>query len=228
MDALKIFQEYSQLGYKPIPLVYGTKRPIFRAWNKKYSYSKTYNFILNHPNNYNFGILLGNVIDIEGDSPEANDFLDEILKEFPHPCYSASKSKHHLFKNKNLKITRISSKDIELRAYNHQSVVPPSIHEDGKKYIWIDPLVKYSSLPVLPTKIEIEIARFKNKNVKILKPFSQRITCANCQKKCFINKRRLEYEILSLQQIQMKWMCNKCRPYDLREICRNIRKNQLK
>ena len=225
MDTIKVFEEYNALGFMPIPLAKFSKRPIFKAWNKNYSFQRTINFLKKTPDNYNVGILLGKVIDIEGDSEEANEFLDDLFQGIKHPVYSASKSKHHLFKNNNPSISRILYKDIECRGYNHQSVVPPSVHEDGKKYVWKTDLIKFQDLPYLPKEIAIQLQKYKKLNHEILKPNSMRIPCWNCKKQFFINKKRFKLEIESLHIIQQKWMCNKCRPYNLREMCRKIKSN---
>jgi len=224
MDALKIFHDYKALGYHLIPLHKGTKRPIMKNWNKKYSYKRIENFLLQNPGNYNFGILLGDVIDIEGDSCEANIFLNDLLKDIPHAIYQSSKSTHHLFRMGSKFFTRHICNSIEFRGHGHQSVVPPSTHEDGTKYSWITDLIPVSELPVLPSELELKIKTFKIRSKKFTKPHSKKIRCHSCKDQCFINKRRLELELSVLRSIGQKWMCNPCRPYDLREDVRKLRK----
>jgi len=226
MDIIKVFEEYNSLGFMPIPLAKFSKRPIFKAWNKNYSFQRTISFLKNTPDNYNIGILLGKVIDVEGDSEEANEFLDDLFKNIKHPIYSASKSKHHLFRNNNPSITRILYKDVECRGYNHQSVVPPSVHKDGKRYVWETELIKYSDIPLLPKNLALQLEKYKKQNHEIIKPSSMRIPCIKCKNQFFINKKRFNLEIECLHIIGQKWMCNKCRPYDLREMCRKIKSSK--
>jgi hypothetical protein len=225
MDALNIFYEYKRLGYQIIPLMNNTKRPIFKAWNKKYSFAKIENFLKQNPGNYNFGILLGEVIDIEGDNQAANDFLDDVLKKIPHPSYRSSKSTHHLFRRSGKFFTRNVCNGIEFRGYGHQSVVPPSKHEDGKDYIWLTKILPVNCLPTLPPELEYQIKKFRIKNKDYTKPHSKKILCYGCKEICYINKRRLQIELLALSQTNQKWMCNPCRSYDLRDQVRQIRKS---
>jgi hypothetical protein len=224
MDAIRIFNEYKNLGYHLIPLHKGTKKPIMKNWNKKYSYKRIESFLLQNPGNYNFGILLGDVIDIEGDSLEANIFLNDTLKDIPHAIYQSSKSTHHLFRMGSKFFTRHICNGIEFRGYGHQSVVPPSTHENGAKYTWITDKIPANQLPVLPPELELKIKTFKKRSQKFTKPHNKKIKCFACEKFCFINKRRLDLELSVLRSIGHKWMCNPCRPYDLRENIRNLRK----
>ena len=81
-----------------------------------------------------------------------------------------------------------------------------------------------NQLPVLPPELELKIKTFKKRSQKFTKPHNKKIKCFACEKFCFINKRRLDLELSVLRSIGHKWMCNPCRPYDLRENIRNLRK----
>jgi hypothetical protein len=225
MDALKIFHEYKGLGYKVIPLITRTKRPLMKGWNQKYSFNKIENFLKLNNGNYNFGILLGDIIDIEGDSSDANDFLEDLFKDIPHAIYKSSKSTHHLFRMGDQCFTRIICNTIEFRGHGHQSVVPPSVHEDGTKYIWVTKKYHINELPVLPKDLEIKIKRFKSRNSNYTKPHSKKIHCANCRNIFFVNKKRLPIEIQVVKSLGEKWMCHKCRTYDTRPLIREFKLN---
>lgn len=220
MTAIEIFNFYTKLGYKVIPLHHSSKIPIFNSWNKKHNINKIKYFLECNPSLYNFGILLGDVIDVEGDSQEANNFLNKIFKNFDHPIFSSSKSNHHLFRNKNKNITRISFNDIEYRAYNHQSVIPPSTHEDGTKYEWITKIMPAKDIPFLPPHLESQIRRCLSKNIEIIKPGHIKVYCYNCKKQIYIHEKRFVKEIQILRAMNTKWECNKCRKFDLRDLIR--------
>jgi len=187
-----------------------------KGWNQKYSFNRIEKFLKLNPGNYNFGILLGDVIDIEGDSSDANAFLQELFKDIPHAIYKSSKSTHHLFRMGSQTFTRIICNTIEFRGHGHQSVVPPSIHEDGTKYNWVSKKYHVNDLTFLPKDLEIKIKRFKSRNLNFTKPHSKKILCAECRQVCFVNKRRLLLEIDVVKSMDKKWMCHKCRPYDTR------------
>lgn len=225
MNSIQTFDFYTNLGFKVIPLYYATKIPIFKSWNKFHNKKTLREFLITNPAEFNFGILLGEIIDVEGDSEEANDFLDRIFKEVPHPIYVSSKSKHHIFRNKNNKITRTSYKNIEYRAYMHQSVIPPSTHENGTKYEWITKILPVHEIPYLPSNLECQLRKCTFKKANQLKPDHTEIFCNDCKSKFYIHKNRLKLEMQVLRELKMKWSCNKCRTIDLRELVRLARSN---
>lgn len=225
MNSLQTFEFYTNLGYKVIPLHYATKIPIFKSWNKFHNKNKLRDFLITNPAEFNFGILLGEIIDVEGDSEEANEYLDNIFKDIPHPVYSSSKSKHHIFRNRNKKVTRTSYKNIEYRAFMHQSVIPPSIHEDGTKYVWITEIFAVNQIPYLPRNLESQLRRCTFKKTKLIKPDHIEVFCDDCKRKTYIHKKRFSAELQVLKSLQKKWSCIKCRTIDLRPLIRNAQIN---
>ena len=137
MKNIEIFSFYSQLGYKIIPLHYCAKTPIFKNWNKNYNKEHIESFFIKNNQLINYGILLGDIVDIEGDCLDSNKSIDEFLKDIDHPCFLSKKSKHHLFRSNLKELTRIVTHGIEFRGYKHQSAIPPSRHADGFSYKWI-------------------------------------------------------------------------------------------
>lgn len=225
MNSLQTFEFYTNLGYKVIPLHYSTKIPIFKSWNKFHNKNKLREFFITNPAEFNFGILLGEIIDVEGDSDEANTYLDHIFKDIPHPVYSSSKSKHHIFRNRNKKITRTSYKNIEYRAFMHQSVIPPSVHEDGTKYEWITEISAVKDIAFLPQNLENQLRKCVFKKTNIVKPDYLEIVCNQCKRKTYIHKKRFSAEIEVLKTLKMKWSCNKCRTIDLRPLVKKLKIN---
>jgi hypothetical protein len=206
------FEKLVFFGYKPILLAPKSKKPIFAEWNKHYNCHK-YFPLLNNTDGFNVGILLGNVIDIEGDDEKANKFLNDLFINIPHPSFKSYKSTHHLFRARpNYNLTRFQGRGIEIRARDHQSVVPPSIHElEGAVYEWTSDVQHISTLPILTKQIEYAIYRYCNLNNKTVKKGSCVIHCNECRKKCYLKKKRVELEIYFYKSKNQKWICHECR-----------------
>lgn len=114
----------------------------------------------------NVGVLLGpesGIIDVEFDTNEGEEILNEILDSGPlvqTPTYTSGKSVHRLYKftgslpektvmkHKGVEI-RINARSLQL-----QSILPPSIHESGKEYKWLDDL---SPADVAPQPMPFEL-----------------------------------------------------------------------
>ena len=93
----------------------------------------------------NWGLLLGpdsGVIDIEGDTEEANAKLAELCEGVITPKYRSGKSTHYLFAYDEAfehERASVTIEGIEFRFGQNraQSVIPPSTHPSGAKYEWI-------------------------------------------------------------------------------------------
>jgi len=130
-------EAYIGQGLKPIPLHRSSKRPIGMGWNKDWSVERCREGFYVYPG-ANIGILLGDVVDVEGDDEEANATLQKLIGDYPHPTWRSSKSQHHLFLSPDPDLTRIVYQNIEFRGNGHQSVVPPSfVCETGATYQWL-------------------------------------------------------------------------------------------
>jgi hypothetical protein len=229
MDAIEVFSVYKNLGYKIIPLYPNSKVPMFGQWQKNYSYNKIEKIITNSTEDINFGIILGDVIDLEGDCVESNKILDSMLADVYHPVFSSNKSKHHLFKSSIKNLTKIEFDGIEARGHRHQSVIPPSAHIAGCNYEWIFNIVPYTELPELPEflyrKIISLLPKIKNKlNKTNLKSNHSKILCFNCNATQMINQKRFNKEMEVFKKNNMQWACMKCRPFDLRKAIKNPNK----
>lgn len=227
MENIQTFEHYIKLGYKVIPIHYQTKTPIFKSWNKNYDYSKMHTFVKNSTLNLNFGILLGEIIDIEGDCEQSNHEIDNLLNKIPHPIFQSKKSKHHLFRNNIKNLTRIVKDGIEYRAYRHQSVIPPSFHENGTKYEWITDVYNFIDIPYLPLNIANYLSDISNKNKTLkkkrqIKPNHVCVACAACLNKNFLHQVRFKKELKILNSMGHRWKCRKCRPLDLRDLIRKF------
>lgn len=227
MNNSKVFSYYFNLGYQVIPIHYQTKVPIFKSWNKNYDSAKLEEFVAKSTVPLNFGILLGEIVDIEGDCEKSNREIDELLVEIPHPVFQSRKSKHHLFRSRVKNLTRIVKNGIEFRGYKHQSIIPPSCHENGTKYEWITDVFKFEEIPFLPTNIHNYLNTLINQdkpqvNKKELKPHHLSVSCASCLYKFYLHQVRFEKELRAFKNTGSRWLCRKCRPTDLRDTIRNF------
>lgn len=235
MIYLKYFDIYAQAGFKPIAVYKDTKCPVGEGWNKDWSPEKWRPYFKTKVSSYNIGLLLGDIVDVEGDSQEANDLLERMIDGFPHPKFSSSKSVHHLFLNPDPNLTRYVINDIEFRGFLHQSVVPPSVHYDVSRYNWLED----SKMPIPPMPEELLAYYWKNKPDekslkrkidrekpnKRLKINHKRTHCNICKKNFYIHKKRLTLEVKAFMEYNLPWMCHSCREMDMRDACRKIRKS---
>lgn len=215
------FDALADLGLKVIPLRENSKTPLCKNWNKKWDRKKNLQKIRQFPNS-NLGLLLGEIIDVEGDSEEANKIIDELIGDYPHPLYSSTKSTHHLFLTPFKGFRKLEWNKIEFRGYGHQSVLPPSRIEETE-YMWrrgfcfpVPPMPK-NLLDFFYSKLN------KNKNTSIIKPGHIKIRCFACEKPLFINKKRHQLELAVFKILNQRWQCNGCRKAELQAACRLIR-----
>ena len=110
MHILNFFDKYVAAGLRPIAVYCDTKKPIIAGWNENWTIERWRPYFEN--GNYNMGILLGNIVDVEGDTEEANDLLERMIDGALRPKFRSSKSIHNLFINpdpKDRKSTRLNS-----------------------------------------------------------------------------------------------------------------------
>lgn len=230
------FDGYLNIGLKPIILQYMSKKPLFKNWNKSYDPSIWKNTLIkNKEKQFNIAILLGDIVDVEGDTQEANEILNDIIGDYEHPCFKSSRSIHHLFLNPDPNMTVFKIENIEFRGNKVCSMVPPSVHEDGTKYKFLEK--SKFPIPIMPAKLlefYFKNKKEKNKNIyksKSLKPktkrFHTKTLCLKCNRRKFIHKKRLCLEVKAFSLNDLPWMCHDCRSLDVREICRMLNRNQI-
>jgi hypothetical protein len=218
-----LIEDYLKQGLKIIPLYPKTKKPVGNAWNKSWNIDCIRD-AFDIYNDANVGLLLGDIVDVEGDSPEANQRIFDLIGDYPHPCYKGSKSVHHLFLNPDPDLTRVSFEDIEFRGNKHQSVLPPSIHPDGTKYAWINKASTIPSMPKALMEFYNQIKTVKPKKVKKKKSQYIKPWCIKCKNQFPIHVVRFKLELEAFKELNQRWQCHKCRKIDLRKKCRKLRK----
>ena len=214
MHTLTHFDQLVDLGLQVIPLWENSKRPMFKRWTI-WDYEKSRETIRRYPD-ANLGLLLGDVIDVEGDSESANTLLLDLIGDYPHPCYRSTKSLHHLFRSPDKKLRIFKHNDIEFRGYRHQSVLPPS-HHQGVCYEWVQPCD--IQIPEMPQRLLRFYHQTRYKQC-LIKPGDMKVRCANCERYTFIHKRRFTVELAASKRLSQPWKCRKCRTVDLRPLCK--------
>lgn len=204
---LKHFDYYTEkLGWRVVPLFPNTKKPYFKHWNLYYNQKKTREFLERRPSS-NIGLLLGDVIDIEGDDEKANERLKYIIGDYPHTCYKSGKSIHHLFINPWKTLTRISYNGIEFRGHRHQSVLPPSTVANSN-YQWLKssafPLTSLPDSLISLYKELIDSAKTEEKSA--ISPW-----CSLCNNQVVVSRRKYNKDMTMFKKLGMKWICKKCR-----------------
>ena len=226
MDIVNYFEAYVTCGFQPIALHPRTKIPVFRDWQLEWSIKKYREVFCGNPES-NMGFLLGNIMDVEGDTEEANEILADLTRHCPHPMFKSNKSVHRLFLSPDPNITICKFNGIEFRGRRHQSVVPPSIHTSGTVYEWL----KKSTFPApaMPTAL-VNLLYSHYRQIKKGRPsFNGKkanhisTACNGCKRNSYLHKKRLVLEVRAFQSIGQKWQCQKCRTVDVRPICRQIR-----
>ena len=210
------FDALTSKGLRIIPLRINSKIPLCRGWGKDWNLAQARHKLVCHPHS-NIGVLLGDIIDVEGDSPQANRIIMDLIGDCPHPAYSSSRGIHNLFltPDKDLRIFKVG--DIEFRGTGHQSVLPPSVHQ-GVGYKWLSNF--QFPVPEMPKALYFFYMKHRYGG---LKPGHIRVWCGKCGKECFLHKKRFELELQVFRILEQKWQCHSCRELDLRPLCRLAR-----
>lgn len=219
---LRHFDALTAQGLRIIPLRPLSKIPVSKGW-VNWNKELCRDMLVKNPE-YNIGLLLGEIIDVEGDSKEANDKISELIGDYQHPSYASTKSIHHLFINPDQQLTILKHQDIEFRASRHQSVLPPSVLENTTSYRWLAPI--QFPIPPMPDRLLqffLDMKRWKLESKTAVKPGHVGLHCYLCKKECFLHRKRFTLEVIAFKELGMRWTCHNCRKVDVRSACRRIR-----
>jgi len=213
------FDVLTDRGLKVIPLRQNSKVPLCRGWNRNWDRREARETLMRFPD-CNIGILLGDIVDVEGDSLQANLAIQRLVEDYPHPTYRSTRSIHHLFQTPDPELRIFKFNEVEFRGHGHQSVLPPSRHEEVV-YRW---LTTGFPIPEMPPKLIKFYRDRQNKRAKKIKPGHIRVWCSVCEKQSFIHRTRFHLELEAFQLLCQKWTCQCCRVVDLRPVVRILRK----
>jgi hypothetical protein len=214
--AVDFIEGYIRLGFQVIPIHPRSKVPVGKGWNEEWKKEKAI-AVFRTNDDFNVGLLLGNIVDVEADSQEAEDRLWELIGDIPHPAYKSKSFTHHLFLNPWPELTRIAFDGIEFRANRHQSLIPPSIHPDGPTYRWLSSDWIKQGIPQLPSSLceigqpklkEQKRTNFRKRRKKsgFLRPW-----CSICEKRSSLHKSKFELEKNLFAELGYGWVCRRCR-----------------
>lgn len=217
------FDALTDQGLKVIPIRENSKVPLCKGWTKNWDRDYMRCKLQQFPDS-NIGVLLGDIIDVEGDSEKANETIIGLIKDYPHPVYRSFRSIHHLFVTPDPTLRLFRWQNIEFRGHGHQSVLPPS-QTGGIVYRW----QKGMKFPVPP--MPEELVEFLNKKrdrrtkskKNVLKAGHVAAYCSVCNKKSFLHIKRWHLEVKAFKLLSRKWECRECRTFDMRPACRIIR-----
>lgn len=215
------------LQWQVIPLLPKSKIPFMKEWNKSYDQAKIKKYV--SENKCNIGLRLGNVIDVEADTERANNLLNRLVRDYPHPMYKSQKSIHHLFINPDIELTRITIHGIEFRGNLHQSVLPPSINQNNIQYTWLED----SKFPVPPLPEPLLNLYNKHRKMMLKSRLKNMVQpeCSKCKKESRpVHPSRYKLEVKAFASMNEKWLCHQCRKViekDIRGVCRKIRRSGI-
>lgn len=218
-NVLAHFDALTEHGVQVIPLRENSKVPLCRGWQRDWDHLECRDKLRLFPQS-NIGVLLGSIIDVEGDTPHANRLILDLIGSYPHPTYSSTKSIHHLFQSPDPRLRICCHQGIEFRGHGHQSVLPPSQHQ-GVKYRWLRSF--RFPIPEMPERLRCFYDQVSKKRKHYVKPGHQKIRCGECQKVQFLHRKRLYWELIAFRQWDSPWLCHDCRTVDLRPIVRRLR-----
>lgn len=212
------FDVLTRKGLRIIPLRENSKIPVSKGWSSKWSLSESRSVLASNPNS-NIGLLLGEIVDVEGDSVEANKKLWDLIGDYPHPCYNSNRSCHHLFVSPDPYLRHFEIDCLEFRGHGHQSVLPPSTL-DGTDYAWHQRFT--FPIPPMPSRLLDFYRSYRPKKFS-LKAGHIKVRCVVCSDSCFIHGKRHVLEMKVFRLLGRKWSCQSCRGIDLRPACRLVR-----
>jgi hypothetical protein len=122
---LEHFDKLTSHGVKVIPLRENSKAPMCKGWNRDWNHDKCRERLKIFPE-ANIGILLGDIIDVEGDSKEANQTIERLVGNYPHPTYTSNRSTHHLFQTPDPDLRLFKVGKMELRGNGNKWVLQQS------------------------------------------------------------------------------------------------------
>ncbi len=134
--------DYLGRGYAPIPIRLGDKNPGYGGWNEWEVGPEELTEVFAKP--CNIGLLLGEpsggLVDVDADVAEAVTVVPAFLPKTVASGRENNPRSHMFYKSHGARTIKYKDVDgemlLELRSDGHQTLVAPSVHPDGDRYLW--------------------------------------------------------------------------------------------
>jgi hypothetical protein len=151
-NTLRYVKHYLKLGFNIIPLLPGSKKPFYsiilemrgsNEWNvfvKNPLSLEEWDFILQNYPDLNLGVIAGKsskglvILDIDS---RIDDELGNILFQYPTLTVKTARG-HHYYYRSDKQTPNMTFTFGEFRANNEYTVIPPSVHESGAVYQFLN------------------------------------------------------------------------------------------
>lgn len=166
--------KYRDLGLQVVPIKPGTKVCYEKGWQE----ADPQRFNEARFDDHGIGLLTGSVSGVVAVDIDNDDILQDVLKILPPtPCWKVgSKGATYFYKFQdqvsNPKIYLNGVPAIEILQDGQQTVLPPTLHPNGKEYSWGDPtndlLNAVQDLPSLGSHVVEQLRNLVNKKQNLL------------------------------------------------------------
>ncbi len=142
-QTVKYAEEYLRRGFAPIPVPLGQKNPGYEGWNETPPTPEELGPIFGDEP-VNIGLLLGDpsrgLTDTDLDVPEAVAIAPAFLPSTVASGRENNPRSHRFYISPGAKTVKYKDVNremlLELRSDGHQTLVAPSVHPDGDRYLW--------------------------------------------------------------------------------------------
>ena len=138
-------QEYASRGLRVVPIPKGQKNPVLPSWQRlRIKPEEISEYFNGRPQN--IGILLGEpsggVVEVDCDVQEAVSAAPYFLPETARSGRESSACSHWWLRSEGARTVRFKDVEgstlLELRATGCQTLVEPSLHPEGDRYLWAE------------------------------------------------------------------------------------------
>jgi len=138
-------QRYASRGLAVVPIPVGQKSPVLRSWQRlRIEPEKVADYF--NGNALNIGILLGEpsggVVEVDCDVQEAVAAAPYFLSKTARSGRESSPESHWWYRSQGIRSKKFQDADgamlLELRSTGCQTLVAPSLHPEGDRYLWAE------------------------------------------------------------------------------------------
>ena len=138
-------QRYASRGLAVVPIPVGQKNPVLSSWQRlRIEPEKVADYF--NGNAQNIGILLGEpsggVVEVDCDVQEAVSAAPYFLPKTARSGRESSPESHWWYRSEGVRTQKFMNMDgrtlLELRSTGHQTLVAPSLHPEGDRYLWAE------------------------------------------------------------------------------------------